>query len=62
MEFKGKTSHVCPPRQKGRFMNFVIGPMSRGVNPVLQAEAKQTIIIDLQKVHDVQKAKVSSRW
>lgn len=43
-------------------MNFVIGPMSRGVNPVLQAEAKQTIIIDLQKVHDVQKAKVSSRW
>jgi hypothetical protein len=43
-------------------MNFVIGPMSRGANLVLQAEAKQTIIIDLQKVHDVQKAKVSSRW
>ena len=62
MEFKGKTSHVCPPKQKDRFMNFVIGPMSRGANLVLQAEAKQIITTDLQKVHDVLKAKVSSLW
>jgi len=36
--------------------------MSRGANPVLQGEAKQIITTDLQKVYDVQKAKVSSLW